>query len=432
MISPEGTSKPFSNKADGYGRGDGCGVVLLKRLKKAIQDHDHIWGIISKTATLYWNKHSSQKHKLLVLDFSGTITAFGKDVRKLKVGDQVASCYPVVAASKVRVSEDVCYSIKRFPFLQKTPCVSYFVLAWEILHRALSRSKPNLGIISSLPDSALMKVLALTAHKSGWKVIVGTQCNGSFLNVNRMDVFVILPPFDESLIANICNFPGIQHVVLICESQMQCLLAQDVIQSVKDSVHVQTIQMPVILQKGSLSAQRPYIYHWLKSLNLNRTFSLDSYTYQNVKSESIEILKSETPQSYFNSKKLAVVALEKDGSSMPSEIPLLPTKKQLFRKRAVYIVAGGLSGLGFETVKFISQRGGEYVVILSRSKPTPDVEQEIHNVEKQCGNCITSTQCDISVSECVHKVINTVGQTVFDLVVHSKECFTVQLSWMMG
>lgn len=34
MISPEGTSKPFSNRADGYGRGEGCGVVLLKPLKK--------------------------------------------------------------------------------------------------------------------------------------------------------------------------------------------------------------------------------------------------------------------------------------------------------------------------------------------------------------------------------------------------------------
>ncbi len=33
MISPDGTSKPFSSKADGYGRGEGCGVVLLKPLK---------------------------------------------------------------------------------------------------------------------------------------------------------------------------------------------------------------------------------------------------------------------------------------------------------------------------------------------------------------------------------------------------------------
>lgn len=34
MISPEGTSKPFSSKADGYGRGEGCGIVLLKPLAK--------------------------------------------------------------------------------------------------------------------------------------------------------------------------------------------------------------------------------------------------------------------------------------------------------------------------------------------------------------------------------------------------------------
>ncbi|KAF4115366.1 hypothetical protein G5714_002855 [Onychostoma macrolepis] len=50
MISSDGISKPFSSKADGYGRGEGCGLVLLKPLKKALEDHDHIWGIISKTA----------------------------------------------------------------------------------------------------------------------------------------------------------------------------------------------------------------------------------------------------------------------------------------------------------------------------------------------------------------------------------------------
>jgi acyl transferase domain-containing protein len=33
MISPDGISKPFSSRADGYGRGEGCGVVLLKPLK---------------------------------------------------------------------------------------------------------------------------------------------------------------------------------------------------------------------------------------------------------------------------------------------------------------------------------------------------------------------------------------------------------------
>ncbi|KAG7266479.1 hypothetical protein CRUP_028428 [Coryphaenoides rupestris] len=50
MISPDGTSKPFSRNANGYGRGEGCGMVLLKPLKDALRDLNNIWGIISKTA----------------------------------------------------------------------------------------------------------------------------------------------------------------------------------------------------------------------------------------------------------------------------------------------------------------------------------------------------------------------------------------------
>ncbi|KAG7231212.1 hypothetical protein INR49_012043 [Caranx melampygus] len=361
--------------------------------------------------TLYWNKHSSQNHKLLALDFSGTVTAVGKDVKKLKVGDHIACCYPVLAANKLRVPEDVCYSTKRFPLLQKTPCVSYFVLAWEILQRALPRGKHHLGIISSVPDSALVKVLALASYKSGWNVVVGAHCNGSFVDVNQVDAFVVLPPFDDSLIDKLCDFPGVKRVVVICDSQAQGLLAQDLLHSVKDSVQVQTIQMPAILQKGSLSAQRSNIHHWLKSLNLSGKFALKSCTVQTINSDSnMKSFHVEKPKSYFNTKKLAVVALEKDASSTVSEIPLLATKKQLFQKRAVYIVAGGLSGLGFETVKFISQRGGKYIVILSRSKPNHEVQQEIHNIERQCGNSITSMECDISVSEQVHKVISVIGQ----------------------
>uniref|UniRef100_A0A3P8SRW4 Fatty acid synthase 2 n=1 Tax=Amphiprion percula TaxID=161767 RepID=A0A3P8SRW4_AMPPE len=352
--------------------------------------------------TLYWNKHSFQKHKLLALDFSGTVTAVGKDVRKLKVGDHVASCYPVVAASKVRVPEDACYSTRRFSFLQKTPCVSFFVLAWEILHRALPRAKQNLQIICSMPDSALVKVLTLTSKESGWTVNVGSSAD-----VNQMDAYIILPPFDEFLIAKICSFSGIKYVVIICKSQMQDLLTPEVFQGVKENVHVQMIQMPVILQKGSLRAHRPHIYHWLKSLNLSGKAAIASFTFQNMSAETRN-LNSE--QSYFNSKKLAVVDLDKDVSDTLSDIPLLPAKKPLFRKRAVYIVAGGLSGLGFETVKFISQRGGKYIVILSRSKPKPEVQEEIHNMEKQYGNSITSMECNISVSEHVQNVISVIGQ----------------------
>ncbi|OXB56979.1 hypothetical protein ASZ78_000069, partial [Callipepla squamata] len=50
LISPEGISKPFSKKADGYGRGEGCGVVFLKPLKRAMEDYSKIWGVINISA----------------------------------------------------------------------------------------------------------------------------------------------------------------------------------------------------------------------------------------------------------------------------------------------------------------------------------------------------------------------------------------------
>ncbi|KAK7881506.1 hypothetical protein WMY93_029915 [Mugilogobius chulae] len=353
--------------------------------------------------TLYWNQHSNQKHKVISLDFSGTITAVGGNVKKLKIGDQVACCFPVTAGSKVIVAEDLCYSTKRFPFLQATPCVSFFVLAWEILHKVLLNTKQHIGIICSAADSVLIKVLTFALKQYGHSVVVGTQYNGSFVDVKKFDTFIIMPPFHESKIAKIHSFPNVHHVVIICESQ--CLPASNEIQSLNDRVHVQTLQMPTILQKGSMTTQKPKISQWLKSLNFSKKFTIENFTFQSSKSEKIQMNGSEKPQSYFNTAKIGIIELAKD-----SQIPLLPSKKKLFRNRAVYIVAGGLSGLGFETVRFISQRGGGKVVILSRSKPSPEVQQDLNNIKNQCGNCIISLECDISVPEQTQRVVLSIGQ----------------------
>ncbi|MDR1156760.1 MAG: AMP-binding protein, partial [Oscillospiraceae bacterium] len=47
--SPDGHSKAFDASANGYGRGEGGGVVLLKKLSKAIMDKDVIYGVICGT-----------------------------------------------------------------------------------------------------------------------------------------------------------------------------------------------------------------------------------------------------------------------------------------------------------------------------------------------------------------------------------------------
>lgn len=50
FLSPTGQSKPFDIDADGYCRGEAVAVVFLKKMTRALQDHDHILGTIASTA----------------------------------------------------------------------------------------------------------------------------------------------------------------------------------------------------------------------------------------------------------------------------------------------------------------------------------------------------------------------------------------------
>ncbi|MEH2004545.1 SDR family NAD(P)-dependent oxidoreductase [Nostoc sp.] len=50
MLSPQGQCKTFDAEADGYVRGEGAGVILLKPLKNAIKDKDYIYGVIRGSA----------------------------------------------------------------------------------------------------------------------------------------------------------------------------------------------------------------------------------------------------------------------------------------------------------------------------------------------------------------------------------------------
>jgi len=51
MLSPDGRCKTFDAAANGMARGEGCGVVVLKRLSDAIGSRDNILGVILGSAT---------------------------------------------------------------------------------------------------------------------------------------------------------------------------------------------------------------------------------------------------------------------------------------------------------------------------------------------------------------------------------------------
>ncbi|XP_067434682.1 phthioceranic/hydroxyphthioceranic acid synthase [Thunnus thynnus] len=361
--------------------------------------------------TLYWNKHTSHNHKLLAVDFSGIVTAVGKNVHNLRVGDHIASCYPVAATAKIIIPEAVCHSAKRLPFLKETPCMSYFILAWEILKRILLVVKPQhkkMAIITSNSASALLKVLAVTANRSGWNVSCLPHFRREPLNFDSCHTLVVLPPFDQSWQEVHDSGGHERHVIFVYSTHMSCSFSANMFASKSDLVHVHKLDVANVLQRPNLQTQNRNVFNWLLSLGFD-TVSLP------LKRETFQISSTVGPhtdadaESYFTTKTVQQVVLEHTESDCPvSDIPLLTRPGQLFKKSCVYIVTGGLTGLGLETVKFIASMGGDCIATLSRSILTEEMQFEMELLQKRYRVAIMNVQCDVSVSMQVVKAISKI------------------------
>ncbi|XP_040022748.2 mycocerosic acid synthase-like polyketide synthase [Gasterosteus aculeatus] len=363
--------------------------------------------------TLYWNKHASQNHRLLALDFSGIVTAVGKDVHNLREGDCVASCYPVAAAAKIRIPETVCYNTERLPFLKEAPCVSYFILAWEILQRILftvNQQHRKLTIISSNSASALVKVLALTANRSGWNVSSRPHFGGEALHLDQSHALVFLSPRDLSWDGMHENGSLVRHVVFVNGGHASSSFPANMLALKSGHIHVHELNVADVLQRASLQTQSRAFSNWLLSLGFDtRSLPLKSETFPSAGVE--EPQDDADAESYFTKKTLQQVVLNHgEPVCQASDVPLLARSGQLFKQSCVYIVTGGLSGLGFETVKFITHNGGGCIATLSRSTLTDEMRFEMELLQRRYGVTIVNVKCDVSVSMQVADALSNIKQ----------------------
>uniref|UniRef100_A0A8C0HH71 Carrier domain-containing protein n=1 Tax=Buteo japonicus TaxID=224669 RepID=A0A8C0HH71_9AVES len=357
--------------------------------------------------TLYWNSQAVDKHGLLALDFSGIVTATGIDVKKVKVGDHVVSCYPAAASSRVQIPGTVCFNVKKFPCFQKVPCVSYFIIAWEIFNQRLPKGKHGrtLGIISTEPSSVLCHVLSAAAEEMGWKTVLARPTPDKFQYINLCNALIVLPPVNSLSQEDLAHMYFLRDVVIVCGNrQSECM--QDVSGIDHENISFHYLTLSSIFQKAPLKELQKTVNAWISSMDMKQFRHLSGSVFQQT--ENFERINS--VMSYFTCKSvpLAVLRRQKD-ITMLSDIPLYESPKQLFKQNAVYVVVGGLTGLGFETVKFIAENGGGYIAILSRKIPSNEKQEEMKALQQQYkGSKVVFVQCDVTLTSDVEKAFQSI------------------------
>ncbi|XP_061441804.1 mycocerosic acid synthase-like polyketide synthase [Rhineura floridana] len=359
--------------------------------------------------TLYWNENTIDKHKLLALDFTGTVTATGTAVKKVKVGDHIVSCYPVSAASRITIPEAVCFNTQKFPCFRNIPCTSFFWVAREILQQTLPMPKQNeiLGIISTEPESVLCKVLTFYAQELGWKIIVTNHLTGLWQRVNQCNALIFLPPLNEIFKEGLTCLFHLRDVVLVYgNKEPECL--RYLIGNDYENIHIHTISLIHIFQKAYLIRSQKEIYCWLKSVNMKQLKHIPYSIFQQAGKSQ----RSDNAASYFNCKSIPVAILKNsEEDSNISDIPVIETDKRMFKQNAVYIVTDGFTGLGLETVKFVAQNGGGRIVILSQRNLNAEVQKEINDLQDRCEwSRIVSLQCNVVFSSEVEKAIKAISK----------------------
>ncbi|KAM9826826.1 uncharacterized protein ACB057_013114 [Neosynchiropus ocellatus] len=175
-----------------------------------------------------------------------------------------------------------------------------------------------------------------------------------------------------------------------------------------DFLRVHMLDVANILQPANLSAQNGKVFDWISTLGFDElTLPLKTETFQVTNAAGAQI----NPESYFTTKTLRQVVLDQRAAGcLASDIPFLRQPSRLFKKNCVYMVTGGLTGLGLETVKFIAHNGGGCIVTLSRRSLTDDMQLEMELLQKRCNVKIANLRCDVSVCSQVTESILKVEQ----------------------
>ncbi|CAC5391503.1 unnamed protein product [Mytilus coruscus] len=352
---------------------------------------------ISKTTTQAignfdpWLFHTRDGHQIITSETTGFLeqsanlntestTCFNKsrvDAQRFSRSEEYVTCFPCSASNFICVP-DTCILEKKL-FTTYRPGMLLEVVMYFAILEAIKENTPLLAFMEQ-DMSLTVRLLACIFQHFKHKLILhrNVESMKTAMKSGRYQMILLtnnLYNFEE-----ICNMLGGMEAQVYTFSSLMNKPSERNIRHQFPNVSLTQINCEQVLCRETLGNILPKVKKWLLSRQVRSTLrEIDIPVYKNGH----------------------VISFEKNDKStdelVAQKIPVARFKHQLFCKHALYIIIGGLTGLGWEILKAISKGGGGILVSISRRSPNDLQRQAIDEVENEYGCKIETIKADISV-----------------------------------
>ncbi|XP_069139183.1 phenolphthiocerol synthesis polyketide synthase type I Pks15/1-like [Argopecten irradians] len=326
---------------------------------------DHSTGEISfmeLDSRLYnslWTDHRNG-YPVISLEFQGTVVCSGRLRR-------VVACYPTRATNRISVPEQCVCDQGSLPMY--TPgLITNALMMWSLMKRVKQKTDVCIVRASNKSDDWTLHMLCdMIQTIKRRRVHVSTIADLTDVSTDTVRVFIVLENLSQAQMDNISQ-PGI--TIIGYDDVLLYMQMQHVQMSAK-GVNVDIIPKKKMFDTKHISNTFPVVTRWLK-----RRSDLGYNIQESLKQETVKLV---TP--YGKGKR---------------EILTKATREKMIHKNCLYVVVGGLTGLGWEIVKWLGYNGAGIVVSLSRKGSNPEIDVRLQNAMDLNNYKISTMRCDIA------------------------------------
>ncbi|XP_035672838.1 hybrid PKS-NRPS synthetase pynA-like [Branchiostoma floridae] len=361
------------------------GHVMVKVQRCHVQP-ENMYAVTSEAQNgyvIHWSHDADHGWDFLSLDFVGTVVQVTPKC-KFRLGDRVIGVFPAVASSVVSLPVSVVQKLSDLPLLQNQPCLSYFVLAWEILVHLLDiKPKQNVCLLEETTGAPSVMARVIEAVALGLKAICYIAQDVYSLSSVRGGVAVVIGGLHAPLRAQLADVIGRNgKVVCLCGQNQQTSASL----RIRPDVRVLIVDTSTVFHETNLKMIMPNVSKLL-SVQFQRKLNIDlPYTQIPLSSSPHKVGLHDVVTT--SRAEIPVVGFGVQSEDGLPGTPVICGRKALFRRDASYVIVDGLTGLGFFTIEFLAERGAGNIVTVSRTQPQADTVTELRRVGEKYGSKI--------------------------------------------